>query len=164
MLAQQSAGKEFDLAGLKVSRFSQSEPEVLFLHLHILNEFLGCMRQPPPRCSHSIISSKAVLSKFGSVFPLRAALVRIPRQAFSLKKYFGCGFPSKICDKSDTLSSLGDSPKLCIENSPSKAPFGSHEASAFWPSFFRHRNRGGFRLDDVDRFFEDGGEVASFVA
>ena len=164
MLAQQLAGKVFDLAGLKAFQFSQSESEIPFLHLRILNEFLGCMRQPPPHCCHSIISSRAVLSRFGNGFPLRAALVRIPRQAFSLKKYFGCGFSSKICDKSDAFSSLGDSPKLRIENSPSKAPFGSHEASACWPSFFRYRNRGGFRLDDVNRFFEDGSEVVSFVA
>ena len=50
-----------------------------------------------------------------------------------------------------------------VENTPSDAPSVTHEAACCRPSFFRYRNRGGFRLDDAHRFFEDGCEVGSFV-
>ena len=59
----------------------------------------------------------------------------------------------------------GDSPKLCVKNSPRKAPLSVHisEASACWPSVFRLRNSGGFFDDDLDRFLEDDAEVLAFV-
>lgn len=83
---------------------------------------------------HSIMSSRAVLSKSGNALPRRDALVRIPRQARALKKYFSGTSTSKICDKSDSFATLGDSPMLSVKLSPSQAPSVSDDCSCVFPA------------------------------
>lgn len=83
---------------------------------------------------HSIMSSRAVLSKSGNALPRRDALVRIPRQARALKKYFSGTSTSKICDKSDSFATLGDSPMLSVKLSPSQAPSVSGDCSCVFPA------------------------------
>jgi hypothetical protein len=88
-------------------------------------------------------------------------------QALALKQYFWGAESSKICDKRDTFSSLGDSPVLGIVKSPSDgkgaaAVTHSADASGFRPSFFRDRNSGSFFADDFDDFFKDCLEVCPF--
>ena len=83
---------------------------------------LGGYSPPPPlygvgSCCACFL--KAVSSSGGSFFPRFSALFRIPVQALADKEYFGCAESSKICDKRESFSSLGDSPKLGIVNSPS---------------------------------------------
>ena len=64
-------------------------------------------------------SISAASSSGGRGFPLRLARFNIPAHAFADKEYFWCGVSSKICDKRDSTSTLGHSPKLRIENSVS---------------------------------------------
>ena len=114
--------------------------------------------------SEPTTSIRASLNISGSVFPRFSARLRIPAHALGLKQYFSGAFRSKICDKVDSLPSLGDSPKLSVIHTPGNAVAISHDAPSRLPlppiRRSRYRNCG---IADFAERLEDGVEVSSLV-
>lgn len=114
-----------------------------------------------------ITSSSASLSIAGNSFPRFSALRRMPAQAFALKKYLSGALPCKICHKEDSLTALGHSPVLRIQDSPGDGVTVAHDVSGVLPFCAsppcrRSRHITGITAEGDERL-EDGLEVGSSV-
>ena len=109
-------------------------------------------------------SSSASRSIVGSSFPRLSALRRIPAHAFALKEYFSGAFASKICDKVDSLATLGHSPVLSVIDTPGNAVTVSHDASGLRPFSLRRFRYSSVWVCDFAERLQDGSEVCALVA
>ena len=118
----------------------------------------------------STVSTSASHSISGSFFPRFSALRKIPSQALALKKYFSGALSSKICDKVDSLATLGNSSVLGVQHAPGNRITFSHDATGVSPNRFscltpppRFRYISSVATGGFDERTEDGEEVPSLI-
>lgn len=97
------------------------------------------------------------------VLPCWWARRRIPWQALGLKKNLAGTCACKICDKQDSLASLGQAEELRVEYSPRNAESSTHNGPSPAPAACRRRHTGGARLADADERGQDGREIMALV-
>lgn len=106
-------------------------------------------------------SSSAALSVGGRGLLRRAALRRMPSQAFLLKQYFAGALACKICDKVDAISSLGHAPVFRPLNAPRDGETISQDLARLEPLVLRRSRYKNGIVADVDEGLERSPEILS---